>query len=380
MTKKISDLTNKQFERLIAIKCVGRNKHGSAVWLCNCSCGNVITLPTGSLTSGNTKSCGCLRKELMDNNNPANRPEIRTKISESRIKLLIGKKFGKLVVVELDHIDKNNVSFWKCLCDCGNEIIINRNHLINRKFPSCGCYAKEKQMTQALNTRSGRLVAIRYEYTRGRLDYWLCQCDCGNTVIVDIGSLRRKETKSCGCYSREVSQNRMTKNNPMKLPENRERMSMENPMKRPEIAARIKGNNNPACRPEVRIKIGNGNRGYKNGNWKDGASFEPYCPKWTPELRERIRAFFNYECILCGKSTEENGKALSCHHVEYNKEACCDGKLVHFAALYNSCHSKTNYNRKYWEYIIHTIIKEIYNDRSYFTKEEYKQIINKEVL
>jgi hypothetical protein len=32
---------------------------------------------------------------------------------------------------------------------------------------------------------------------------WLCQCDCGNTVIVIQGSLRNGTTKSCGCLRRE---------------------------------------------------------------------------------------------------------------------------------------------------------------------------------
>lgn len=112
----------------------------------------------------------------------------------------------------------------------------------------------------------------------------------------------------------------------------------------------------------------------KNPRWLGGISFEPYCPKWTPELRERIRAFFNYECVICGKTTEENGEALSCHHVEYNKQACCDGKIVHFAALCRKCHNKTNSNRSNWEDILHKIIDEIYDDKSYYTKEEWSEL------
>ena len=118
--------------------------------------------------------------------------------------------------------------------------------------------------------------------------------------------------------------------------------------------------------------------GEKAPRWQGGISFEPYCPKWTPELHERIRAFFNYECLLCGKSTEENGEALCCHHVEYDKQACCHGKPVHFAALCRSCHGKTggskDNNRQYWEDIIHIIIYELYNDKSYYTKEEWRQL------
>lgn len=131
---------------------------------------------------------------------------------------------------------------------------------------------------------------------------------------------------------------------------------------------------------ETRQKISKATSGKNNPNWKDGISYEPYCPKWTPDLRRRIRAFFNYECVLCGKSQNENitktGKLyqLHCHHVEYNKMACCDGNPIHFAALCNSCHAKTNNNRKIWEEILHRIINEIYNGHSYYTKNEWNII------
>lgn len=33
---------------------------------------------------------------------------------------------------------------------------------------------------------------------------WLCRCDCGNSIIVSSQSLRVGDTKSCGCYNRDV--------------------------------------------------------------------------------------------------------------------------------------------------------------------------------
>ena len=32
---------------------------------------------------------------------------------------------------------------------------------------------------------------------------WLCECSCGNTVVVDGAKLRSGHTKSCGCYRRD---------------------------------------------------------------------------------------------------------------------------------------------------------------------------------
>jgi hypothetical protein len=112
----------------------------------------------------------------------------------------------------------------------------------------------------------------------------------------------------------------------------------------------------------------------KNPRWLGGISFEPYCPKFDKDLRRRVRAYFGNQCVLCGKSSKQNKKNLSVHHVSYNKNACCDGKRVQFAALCQSCHSKTGAKRENWEEMLHIIIYEIYNDRSYFTKEEWKDI------
>jgi hypothetical protein len=123
---------------------------------------------------------------------------------------------------------------------------------------------------------------------------------------------------------------------------------------------------------ETCIKISESRLGEKNGNWCGGISYEPYCPKFNEDLKQRIRAFFDYRCLFCGKTTKENGKNLSCHHVEYNKAACCDGKPVQFAILCNRCHSRTNKDRARWEAITHFLIEEVYQNRSYFTKDEWR--------
>ena len=124
----------------------------------------------------------------------------------------------------------------------------------------------------------------------------------------------------------------------------------------------------------ARLRISEAQRGEKGNNWRGGISFEPYCPKFNRNLKMRVRVFFGYECIICGKNEQQNEKCLSVHHVEYDKAACCDGKPVRFAALCHSCHSKTNHNRTRWEAMLHRCIDEIWGGRSYYTKEEYAEI------
>ncbi len=126
------------------------------------------------------------------------------------------------------------------------------------------------------------------------------------------------------------------------------------------------------CSNACRIKWYSGDR---SPTWQGGISFEPYCPKFNDDLRQRIRAFFDYECIACGKHTT---RQLNCHHVEYNKLACCDGEPIHFAALCNKHHAMTNHDRARWEAMLHRIIDEIYGGRSYYTKEEWDALRRKE--
>jgi hypothetical protein len=120
--------------------------------------------------------------------------------------------------------------------------------------------------------------------------------------------------------------------------------------------------------PETRAKLSVATSGEKNPRWRGGISFEPYCPKWNKDLRRRIRAFFDHRCIMCGKS--QAGERLSCHHVEYNKSACCDGKPVQFAALCRRHHNMTtNGDRQRWEDMMHRAIDEVYGGRSYLPKD-----------
>lgn len=57
------DLTNNKFGRLTAIIYAGKTKDRHSKWLCRCDCGNEVVVNSNLLTSGHTKSCGCLRKE-----------------------------------------------------------------------------------------------------------------------------------------------------------------------------------------------------------------------------------------------------------------------------------------------------------------------------
>lgn len=54
--------------------------------------------------------------------------------------------------------------------------------------------------------RFNQLVVIacvgKKNYNSSSKKMWLCQCDCGNTIITPIGPLKNGRTKSCGCYGK----------------------------------------------------------------------------------------------------------------------------------------------------------------------------------
>ncbi len=58
-------LLGRQFERLSVIAFAGTSRHGHSLWLCKCECGNEITVAGIHLTRHHTRSCGCLKLELL---------------------------------------------------------------------------------------------------------------------------------------------------------------------------------------------------------------------------------------------------------------------------------------------------------------------------
>lgn len=99
--------------------------------------------------------------------------------------------------------------------------------------------------------------------------------------------------------------------------------------------------------------------------WKGGISFEPYCPKFNENFKERVREFFGRKCVLCGKTEEESNRKLCVHHVNYDKMVCCNDNRKLFVALCVKCHAKTNKNREYWETRFLHIIDSLYDGKCF---------------
>lgn len=114
---------------------------------------------------------------------------------------LSGTKVNHLQV--LYPVKKNGKTYYHCRCDCGKELDVYCSLLRYEKQYSCGCQRGEQKVRDISGQRFGRLVAKKIAYRKPPKTYWLCQCDCGNTAIVDINCLSMGKTRSCGCLGDE---------------------------------------------------------------------------------------------------------------------------------------------------------------------------------
>ena len=66
---KIKNILGIKFGRLTVVEFIGEDKQKQAVWRCVCDCGNECETISSRLITGQTKSCGCISKEILHNRN-----------------------------------------------------------------------------------------------------------------------------------------------------------------------------------------------------------------------------------------------------------------------------------------------------------------------
>jgi hypothetical protein len=123
----VRHLENQRFGRLVVIERVT-----GTTWRCRCDCGKEKIVSTKCLTSGFTRSCGCLRKE-------------------SHYVDITGQRFGRLVAFEPTGKTRNNSAIWRFKCDCGKELEATVDSVKWGGRQSCGCLQYETKVKQALN-------------------------------------------------------------------------------------------------------------------------------------------------------------------------------------------------------------------------------------
>ena len=140
---------------------------------------------------------------------------------KGRFNDLTGKKFSRLTVLSRIKKPGDKRTFWLCLCDCGNEVVVRADRLTSGTTKSCRCLNDENAANLGKNNfidlsgrRYGRLLVIaQSEKTHYGNYMWLCKCDCGNEKVVAGNSLCSGNTKSCGCLRKENTTQMKTSHN-----------------------------------------------------------------------------------------------------------------------------------------------------------------------
>ena len=185
---KFFDLTGKRFGMLTVLG-GAENKYSKigkpiVMWKCLCDCGGETIASTGSLNSGNKTTCGC---------------------KKNREQNLIGQRYGKLKVIKRHGSKKKNgILEWECLCECGNTTIVSTKNLQRKDNPTISCGCTKPKYENLIGKRFGKLVVIKesddYVLKTGEhYKQWLCKCDCGNEKIARASFLKNGRTSHCGC-------------------------------------------------------------------------------------------------------------------------------------------------------------------------------------
>lgn len=132
-----------------------RTKKRGKIYHCKCECGNEKDVPAETLRRGQSKSCGCLNRELAAERCRATRID------------LTGQRFGKLVALFPIYSENGGHTLWHCQCDCGNTCDIDMGNLRSGKSQSCGCTnSKNEEKIIKLLTENN----IPFEYQIDYLD------------------------------------------------------------------------------------------------------------------------------------------------------------------------------------------------------------------
>ena len=144
-----TDITGYAFGQLTALRQI--TKYPAYFWECKCSCGCIVNVRRGKLTSGKTVSCGCKKKE----------PKVD----------IAGKVFGRLTAIKVvgECVDGRGFP-WLCTCTCGAEKVVRYVDLKRKHVRSCGCIRREQLVErQTTHGETTTLTYRRWQAMHGRV-------------------------------------------------------------------------------------------------------------------------------------------------------------------------------------------------------------------
>lgn len=208
-----NDLTGMTFGRWTVLEFAGHNKFGQKTWKCKCECGTIRIISGDLLLSRKSRSCGCLQREIVSKVN------FKDLTGKKFGRLTVIRRVENR---PRSPSGKAGNTRYECKCECGKTVVVDGGSLNSGVIKSCGClkaeYASKLNFKDLTGQKFGRLTVIERDSRTGECVYWKCKCECGNEIVVPSGSLISGHTKSCGCFSRESAAIRLTKWAPDELP------------------------------------------------------------------------------------------------------------------------------------------------------------------
>ena len=186
---KAIDMIGQRFGRLVVISRAENSSGGSAMWNCDCDCGETSIVIGGALRSGHTSSCGCLKNEKTTERNFKH-----GMVGTSTHRIWTGMKqrctnpndttyrnYGGRGITVCERWDKFD-NFYADMGKRPKGMSIERKDNNGNYCPENCCW--ETRWNQARNRRSNRI--IKYE---GREQ---CMADWADEFGVDRGTLRQR--------------------------------------------------------------------------------------------------------------------------------------------------------------------------------------------
>lgn len=208
---------------------------------------------------------------------------------------LFSNQYGDLTVISKQPIIRSGRKYWLCRCRCDRTEYISERSLLAGKRTSCmSCVHRNTQhraprMNNLAGQRFGRLLAIEPSKERsanGNMK-WLCKCDCGNYVIVDVQALKTGTTKSCGCLRQALNRIKFA-HNPAMLAHRGNPESLKN---------------------SDNVYISSLKRSVRNRSGVVGVSYDNQSGYWIARLRYQGRYVLNTMCRTKQEAIELRQKA-----------------------------------------------------------------------
>lgn len=114
---------------------------------------------------------------------------------------LCGRRFGRWVVQEraVPVTAKHSRTYWRCVCDCGAEHIVQGLTLTTGRSEKCRACNKSAPVDMTGQV-IGDWTVIR-KVAGGKTTKWRCRCRCDYEADITGGRLRNGKAKSCiSCY------------------------------------------------------------------------------------------------------------------------------------------------------------------------------------